>query len=102
MPFDDFVRFLADCPDSQSDPHWQSQTHLLSFEGKLLPFDFVGRFENLEADWLHICDHLGIESYLPQKHISTQKGQKEYYTKQTVQMITKRYQLDIENFGYEI
>jgi hypothetical protein len=80
--------------------------------------DFVGRFENLKADFNVICDTLNIKRRnLPHVNESKQrkynrlldlllpfKSQKrkysEYYDKETMEIVAERYKKDIETFKY--
>lgn len=66
--------------------------------------DFVGRFENLEQDFAHVCNELGIENNL--QHLNKtihEDGESEYrkvYTPETRDLIEKAYARDIEHFNY--
>ncbi len=86
--------------------------------------DFVGRFENLQADFDLICERLGIqESKLPHVNTSTRKGGNlwgiiikylskttfrqekhkhyaDYYDDETREFVSIMYKKDIETFGY--
>jgi len=67
--------------------------------------DFVGRFENLQEDFNHVCRAIGIEdSGLPQLQRTASVGRKrykEYYDNETRDIIAGLYEKDIELFGYE-
>lgn len=67
--------------------------------GKIL-VDFVGRFENLNDDFLKICKHIGITTKLP--HIKTSKHEhyKDYYSEEAIEIVAAWYKKDLENFGY--
>ena len=90
-------------------------------EGRLL-VDFVGRFENLQADFDVVCEELGFEdSTLPHRNPSDKasrnarrklrnwmwfngenrkKHWSEYYDASTRQVVSDYYHRDIEAFGY--
>lgn len=53
MDFDAFVEVVARTPDAKSEIHLRSQTSIVTWRGRVLP-DFVGRVENVEADWNHV------------------------------------------------
>jgi chondroitin 4-sulfotransferase 11 len=71
-------------------------------EGKLL-VDFVGKFENLQQDFDHVCNQIGIPTRkLP--YVNETKKYKhytEYYNKETKEFISNMYTKDIERFNYE-
>ncbi|TAH39186.1 MAG: transposase [Bacteroidetes bacterium] len=70
-------------------------------KGKLL-VDFVGRFENIQADFDHICDRIYIPRFrLPVKNTSNHLHYKEYYTSKTRKWVEEAFKEDIELFGYE-
>ena len=64
--------------------------------------DFIGKFENLNEDYLKVCKILDFE---PQElhHLkkSNRKPYKEYYTDKTKKTIEVLYATDIQHFGYE-
>ena len=53
--FPDFVRHVVRRSDWRSNVHYRSQAHILGDRGRLAP-DFIGRVENLEADWTRLSD----------------------------------------------
>tara|TARA_R110002051_G_scaffold11260_1_gene41206 strand:- start:773 stop:2194 length:1422 start_codon:yes stop_codon:yes gene_type:complete len=64
--------------------------------------DYVGRFENLESDFKKICTTLNLN---PPKleHLNTtnHKPYWEYYDEETRGIVARRYEKDIETFGYK-
>lgn len=97
--------------------------------GKCL-VDFIGKFENIQADFIKICDTLGIhQKLLPHKNKSlsffrrdntplqilrtirgllsrqqkknTYSHYTEYYDKESKEFVAKLYKKDIETFGYD-
>ena len=67
--------------------------------------DYVGRFENLQGDFSHICNVFGIEDPTLPKIDSTssrnRKHYKAYYDEETKNLIAKIYQKDIDLFSYQ-
>jgi len=67
--------------------------------------DYIGRFENLQDDWKHVCDVIGIKNTLfgsngSKKPVSSTEYTK-YYDDETREQIAQRYAKDIEYFGYK-
>jgi len=58
--------------------------------------------ENIESDWKIVADRIGVSDKLP--HINKSKQNKhytEYYTTELRDLIARRYEKDIELFGYK-
>jgi hypothetical protein len=69
-------------------------------EGGTLLADFVGRFENLAADFARVCARLGLAAVLPRKNISHHGAYAGYYDDWSRGFVAARYRQDIEEFGY--
>ena len=64
--------------------------------------DFVGRTENLQHDWPHICERIGAHPCpLPHANSSEHRPYREYYSPETCALIAKRFAPTIEMFDYE-
>jgi chondroitin 4-sulfotransferase 11 len=69
-------------------------------EGNVL-VDFIGRVENLQADFDQICARIGIrQRALPHANRSSHKPYWEYYDEASREIVARRFQRDIEYFGY--
>jgi len=62
--------------------------------------DFVGKYENLAADFARICDHLHINATLPHLNQSAHRPYQSYYTPHTRDLIAQHFAPDIERLGY--
>ena len=103
----DFSSFLHNCTEIVFDRGcfksyaFNQIDYLLDESGKLV-VDFIGRFENLVADTSTVFNHLGIKNFnLPKQNISRHNHYSDYYTKETQELIAKRFKKDIEMFGYQ-
>jgi hypothetical protein len=63
--------------------------------------DFIGRFEKLDSDFSIICSKIGINAKLGRRNISRIKPYREYYNKQTIELVRKAFKPDIELFNYD-
>jgi len=61
---------------------------------------FIGRFENLEADYRKVSDHLGLPYLLMHENPSEHAHYRDYYDDETREMVAEHYKSDIEAFGY--
>ena len=65
-------------------------------------FDFIGRYENLQQDFDHVCDSIGIpRRILPHANKSRRKPYWKYYNTKTRDIVAEIFREDIEYFGYE-
>ena len=63
--------------------------------------DFVGRYENLQNDFNSICKRIGVAAKLPTLNVSKTKNYREYYDRETRELVGDAFAPDIELFGYE-
>jgi hypothetical protein len=74
-------------------------------DGDQIGVDFLGRFENLKKDWETVTDLLGLKDiFLPKMNQNETRDTsvyREFYTPKMVEMMSRRYAKDLEEFGYE-
>ena len=105
MPFAAFVHGVAEIDDPQADPHFASQFHALSHEGELA-VDYVGRFERLPGDWDRLRQRYDLPE-LPWAPVGSSRPRfafdyhKPHYTPELVEIVRRRYALDVRHFEYE-
>lgn len=91
--FRDFIELTL----SFNNHHWQPQ--YLFLEDNL---DYIGKVENFNQDWCHICQKLDYNN-LPPKKVNTtnHKHYTEYYDDTTKEIVAEKYARDIDLFGYK-
>lgn len=85
--------------DASGEPQWYS---LIDLQGQCL-VDFVGRYENLQADFAYICQYLGLKKIprLPHRRQATERRDyRSYYSQESAELVARHYALDIQSFGY--
>ena len=99
------VNYRQNIPDSfeqwlqESAPSPQLE-HLADDNGNVL-MDFIGRFENLQADFQAICSRINLPPInLPHIRKSAHKRYTDSYSPQARQLVDELYKSDIEHFGY--
>ncbi|MEG2859355.1 MAG: sulfotransferase family 2 domain-containing protein [Clostridia bacterium] len=98
--FAQFARRVSRIPDCLSDRHFVSQHFMIHDKKGRKTVEFVGRFENLSDEFAPIAQKYDLAA-LP-TYNATQKGAwMDYYDLKTARRVIKRYQADIEAFGYE-
>jgi len=105
--FDQFIRWKLD-PERPYQYHIdtsiQSQLdYLIDLQGKVI-VDFIGRHENLTADFATIAQRIGLPGLsLPHKRKATdrQKDYRSYYTDELAELVGDYFKRDIETLGYE-
>nr|VFJ91233.1 MAG: Sulfotransferase family protein [Candidatus Kentron sp. H]VFJ92343.1 MAG: Sulfotransferase family protein [Candidatus Kentron sp. H]VFJ98933.1 MAG: Sulfotransferase family protein [Candidatus Kentron sp. H] len=72
---------------------------LIDQDGKII-VDFVGKYENLEEDFQHVCRIINIQASLPSVNRTVHKDYRSYYNDKTKKMVLEHFKEDIELFGY--
>ena len=107
MPFADFVEAVHTIPDSEANIHFQSQYKVICGSGGDRPIlaDFVGRYENLQADFDFVAKRIGGNQDLQLPHILRSRSRKnrpytDFYDQRLRDLVYERFQEDVELFGY--
>ncbi|WP_415716344.1 sulfotransferase family 2 domain-containing protein [Maridesulfovibrio sp.] len=102
--FENFCRFVVDCPDELSDIHFRSQTSFLTTpEGLLEDIELIN-MENYAEEMKNFFAMIGEEVEVPHKNKSRPDSVdyiKDYYTPELIELVNRRYEQDFINFGYE-
>jgi len=110
IAFSTFVRAVCAMRPEQQDAHWRVQYYQTCQTG--IDFNFVGKFENLEADLRTVAERLGISTFINNKtfgsaghtsrHHATGAEAKlaHFYTPELKRLVREAYEKDFSAFGY--
>mgnify|MGYP003967123939 CR=1 FL=1 len=105
MEFSEFVNHIPDFMKliKREEGSFESGIHFQPFHYFIdQPIDFVGRFENIQENYLKILSHLKLTPNPLLKTNSTDnQNYRELYTKETRNIVYNIYKEDIEKYNYE-
>lgn len=83
--------------------YFNNDRHLLQQVNFIInDIDYIGKMENLQKDFDNVCNRVGMNSFtLPHRNATKHKQYREYYDKETREIIQKIYSRDIDFFDYE-
>ena len=103
MTFEDFVKRVVKIPDFLCDNHILPQHYFFNPQ----EMDFIGRFENFEADMFKIlnvvvpdCDIKKLEK-INQSNNKGGRSYRDHYTDEMREIVARKYARDIELFDYQ-
>ena len=94
--FRDFLNLHLDQFEIKPQLFW-----LIDKKGNI-PFDFIGRFENLENDFLHLADLIGLkDKVLPKLIVGGGERYTDHYNSELKDIVYKKYLEEILFFKFE-
>ena len=81
------------------DQHLKPQKDYVYHDSKLA-VDFIGKYENLAADWATVVSKLNIDKDLPRTNQSKHEGYRQYYGRAENALADRLYRDDFDTFGY--
>jgi hypothetical protein len=69
--------------------------------GREVLVDFIARYESLPSDWQQIAARIGINEQLPCRMKSHHGSYREYYSRETRDIVAQMYAADARLFSYE-
>lgn len=99
--FNDFVLRWLDESRAWSWVHFIPQHYFLCDKDLNLKMDFVGRMENMDADFQFVAKQLGCTRRLEAVNRGSHAHYSEYYTPETIDAVARVYRQDIKLFGYQ-
>ncbi|MEQ9304941.1 MAG: sulfotransferase family protein [Marinoscillum sp.] len=101
MSFREFAEFVCETPDWKSNNHFKSQHLFLSDTNGKIVCGCIGKLETLPADFEQIAQQCGFPHLsIPQKLKSDRDKYRTYFDDELAQKVAKRYQKDLDLFGY--
>lgn len=107
MPFAEFVGIVHETPDREANIHFKSQCSVICGrrDNETILADFVGRFENLKADFDTVAEKIGDGRLQQIPHLMRAKTRKsrsyrEFYDDRLKNLVYERYEDDVEKFDY--
>lgn len=97
MTFSAVIHVIYGIPPCLANNHFRSQCYLVDATGYSL--DFIGRLENIEADWQTIAERFDLPT-LPVTNKTPSYDYRDYYDLPTLELVNEYYQEDIQRFGY--
>jgi len=75
--------------------------YLIDLHGKVI-VDFIGRYENLQEDFRHVCATIGIAQppLAHKRQAKDRSSYQKYYTEETASLVAEYFRADVELFGY--
>ena len=72
-----------------------------TYRGRKIVVDFVGKYENLEKDFISICERIGINANLEWHRKGDIRNYCKMYDAKMIDFVSDIYGRDIQQFGYE-
>lgn len=98
--FDQFVRQWLNEENIWKWHHFRPQYHYMRESRGKVTLDFVGLFENIDADFEVISQAIGVDRCLPHANQSAHGSYMDHYTDETRAIVARVYREDIESLGY--
>ena len=105
LAFRDFLQLIAETPEDEMDQHWRPQSCGLA--PTIVPYDFIGGVENLQADLAHILRRIFPDRTVPirdHKPHRTDSAEKlaQYYGPEELRLARAIYERDFGELGYDL
>jgi hypothetical protein len=97
---DSFIKYLS-LIQKRKHVQWEEQHEFIMNEHGEFIVDFCGRFENYKQDLSFVLEKLGIRrKTIPHAHRTYHRPYREYYDRESIEMVQFIYQRDISLFQY--
>jgi chondroitin 4-sulfotransferase 11 len=103
VPFNEWVRLAygEKAPPYYDNPKmFMPQVDWVADSNGEILVEFIGRFESLHTDFAQVCEQIGWHVALPHLKQSERGNYQRYYASETVDIVARCFQKDIQTFGY--
>jgi hypothetical protein len=104
LPFRDWLLrcYVDRDPAYYDEPRmFMPQRQWLVDENDQMLVEFIGRFEQLEQDFEHVCSRLGLRARLGHAKPSARGSYRDYYDAETRALVGQVFAEDLVAFGYD-
>jgi chondroitin 4-sulfotransferase 11 len=98
--FGAFVHGWLNATSIWSSEVFKPQHHFICDDDLHVQMDFVGRLENIDADFRALCQRLNVKPKLDRLNASNHRHYSQYYTEELRERVASIYARDIATFGY--
>lgn len=98
--FEQFVHEWVNRDNIMCGVHFKPQHHFITDSQGQLAIDYLGRMENINADFDFICQKIGVSVTLPILNVIEKIRYTDAYTPEMIDIVTRVYQQDISVLGY--
>lgn len=98
--FGEFVRCWLNEKNIYKFHHFKPQISFLTDKYNKVSIDYVGYFENIDADFKYIARRIGVDVTLNKENSVTRQNYQEFYDSDTKDIVARVYREDIKLFNY--
>lgn len=95
-----FEAFVMDMTAGMGKRTTYNQLDYVTDEAGAMLVDFIGRYESLDRDFAQVSERLGLPLELPHLNQSQHRHYRDYFTDRMRAIVAKRFERDIDYFGY--
>jgi O-antigen/teichoic acid export membrane protein len=99
--FESFVKGWLTPESINTWVHFYPQHYFICDDAGEVKLDFVGRMENIEADFAVVANQVHCKNQLVKVNVGNQRHYSYYYTDELKDIVARVYARDIALFGYE-
>jgi len=94
--FEGYLQWLS----NEEELFYLQKDFVCNSEGERL-VNFIGKQEQLDNDFAHVCGAIGINATLPVFNVSSSSSYRDFYTADSRKLVEDMYAEDIEYFQYK-
>src|SRR5208282_2357952 len=98
--FEQFVHEWVNEINVNSWVHFRPQVSFITDASGHMAMDYLGRMEQLDADFALVCRKLGISAVLPMLNRGDEEHDPKVYSQEMIKIVHKAYEGDIEYLNY--